>query len=123
MKKQKPLKSIKEYFLTLNERFQPTAAIGIEAVIQFDFTSDGNGLHHVILTEDGFTVLEGKHSSPTVIISSKGETHLKLVNGEMSGMSAYLRGKLKVNGSRMIAQKLQAIFPPNHRERKSNLIV
>jgi putative sterol carrier protein len=38
-------------------------------------------------------------------------TWLALVNQEMSGMQAFMGGKLKATGDIMLAQKIPAIFP------------
>jgi putative sterol carrier protein len=41
------------------------------------------------------------------------DNYIKMVNGEISGTMAFMKGLMKISGNMMLAQKLQGIFPPH----------
>jgi putative sterol carrier protein len=106
------VKSVKEYFETLSQRFQPEAAKSIQAVFQFELAGDGGGTYHVTVDHGTMSVAEGVHPSPTAILKMNGEDYVKMVNGQINGAMAFMKGQLKVTGNVLLAQKMQAIFPP-----------
>lgn len=47
---------------------------------------------------------------PDINLTIDDEDFLKLVLGELNGIQAFLKGKLKVQGDYLLAQKLEMIF-------------
>ena len=41
------------------------------------------------------------------------DNYIKMVNGKLSGTMAFMKGKMKVTGNVILAQKMQAVFPPH----------
>jgi putative sterol carrier protein len=105
--------SVEEYFSTLPQRFQAAAAKSIDAVFQFELSGDDAGTYHVIVKEGTMQVVKEAHPSPTATIKMKGEDYVKMVNGQLNGAMAFMKGQMKVTGNVLLAQKMQAIFPPN----------
>jgi putative sterol carrier protein len=105
--------SIKEYFDTLDQRFLPAGAKGVDATFQFELGGDGGGTFHVVVKDGGFSWHEGTATAPTSTIKMEAGNYIKMVNGELNGTMAFMKGQLKVSGNMMLAQKMQAIFPPN----------
>src|SRR4051812_42769988 len=105
--------SVKEYFDTLPQRFQAAAAKSIQAVFQFELAGDGGGTYHVTVDNGTMQVVEGPHASPTATIKMNGDDYVKMVNGQLNGAMAFMKGQMKVTGNVLLAQKMQAIFPPN----------
>ena len=56
-------------------------------------------------------VKEGTAATPSVTIKMAADDYLKLVNGQLNGTMAYMKGQMKVTGNLMLAQKMQAVFP------------
>ncbi len=106
------VKTVKEYFDTLGERFKPEAAEKISAVFQFELAGDDGGTYHVTVDHGKMTVAEGPHEKPTATLKMKGEEYVKMANGQLNGAMAFMKGQLKVTGNVLLAQKMQAIFPP-----------
>jgi putative sterol carrier protein len=80
---------------------------GIDASIKFDFG------------EDGMIFFDGKSTPNTVTnedrdaectISITLENFLKLVDGDLNPTTAFMMGKLKIDGSMGIAMKLQGLL-------------
>jgi putative sterol carrier protein len=107
------VKSVKEYFDTLPKRFVAEAAKAIQAVFQFELAGDGGGTYHVTVDHGSMAVNEGAHPTPTATIKMTGDDYVKMVNGQLNGAMAFMKGQMKVSGNVLLAQKMQAIFPPS----------
>jgi putative sterol carrier protein len=104
--------SVKEYFDTLSQRFIASAAKGVKAVYQFELSGDGGGTYHVTIDDGTLSVAEGAHDKPSTTLKMTGSDYVDMVNGKLSGTMAFMKGKLKVSGNVMLAQKMQAFLPP-----------
>ena len=105
--------SVKDYFDTLPQRFQPAAAKGVRAVFQFELSGDDGGTYHVKVDDGSIAIGEGPAPSANATIKMKGEDYVKMVTGKLSGTMAFLKGQMKIAGDMILAQKMQQIFPPN----------
>jgi putative sterol carrier protein len=103
--------SVKHYIETLPERFQPDKAKGVHAVFQFEISGDGGATFHVSVDDGTMKVAEGAAESPSATIKMKSDDYVKMVNGQLSGPVAFMKGALKVTGNIALAQKMQTIFP------------
>jgi putative sterol carrier protein len=102
---------IKDAFNRAPQVFDPNSAQGLDAVFQFDITGEGGGVWNVVIKDNTCTVQEGTHDSPSVKLTMSGETWLAMVNRELTGMEAFMDGRLQVNGDIMLAQRIPEIFP------------
>ena len=107
------VENAKHYFDTLADRFIPAGAKGLNATFQFELSGDGGGTWHVTVADGTMSVSEGAHATPTATIKMKAEDYVQMVNGKLNGTMAFMKGQMKVTGNMMLAQKMQAIFPPN----------
>jgi putative sterol carrier protein len=104
--------SAKEYFDTLSQRFVASAAKGVNAIFQFELSGEGGGTYHVIVRDGAMQVGEGAApEAPSTTLKMEAKNYVKMVNGELNGMMAVMKGQLKVTGNVMLAQKMQAMFP------------
>jgi putative sterol carrier protein len=103
--------SVKEYFDTLDKRFVAAASKGLNAVFQFELSGDGGGQYNIAVNDGTMEVKEGTAATPSVTIKMAADDYLKLVNGQLNGTMAYMKGQMKVTGNLMLAQKMQAVFP------------
>lgn len=105
--------SVKDYFDTLPARFVASAAKGVKATFQFELSGEGGGTYHVLVDDGTMKTSEGPSPAPSAIIKMDAANYVKMVNGELSGTMAFMKGLLKIGGNVMLARKMQAIFPPN----------
>jgi putative sterol carrier protein len=105
--------SVKQYFETLPERFVSEAAKGVTATYQFEIGGEGGGTFTVKVTDGTMQVTEGATESPSTTIKMQAADYIEMVNGKLSGTMAFMKGKLKVTGNVMLAQKMQAFLPPS----------
>lgn len=101
---------IREVFSKMPELFNPTAAEGMDAVFQFNITGEGGGNWYLTVKDGNCQVNEGIHDAPTVTLTISGQDWLAIVNRDLSGIQAFMSGKLKVSGDLMLAQKISGIF-------------
>ncbi|MGN8157309.1 SCP2 sterol-binding domain-containing protein [Salinisphaera sp. RV14] len=68
--------------------------------------------HPVYITiENGHcSAHEGLARAPDVTFKVRDDHLIKLMTGRMRGITAFLTGRLKVEGNYMLAQKLQQVF-------------
>jgi putative sterol carrier protein len=105
--------SVKHYFDTLPDRFVASAAKGVKAIYQFELAGDGGGTYHVKIDDGTLEVVEGPAEKPNTTIKMAADDYVQMVNGKLSGTMAFMKGKLKVAGNVMLAQKMQAFLPPS----------
>lgn len=101
---------IANIFPTMVERFDPTKAEGVNAVIQFDFNGDNGGLYWVKINDGKAESGEGQADDPTMTMKAAADDFYAIVNGEMNPMQAFMSGKLKVQGDMGLAMKMQGMF-------------
>lgn len=101
--------SVQEYYDTLESRFVADASDGVDMVFQYEIP--GAFDFYVTIKNKTMTKAMGKHASPTCTMTIAQEHYLKVVNGEMKGPMAFLTGKMKIGGNKMLAQKVQKILP------------
>lgn len=80
---------------------------GLDATLKFDFGDDG------VVYVDGESTPntvsnEDKDADCTMKMSK--DDFLKMVNGELDGTTAFMMGKLKVEGNMGVAMKLQSVL-------------
>ena len=107
-----PVSSTKEFFDTLEDRFLPEAAKGVNATVQYDLSGEGGG-NWIAKIQDGqlVSVSEGHAEKPTLTVIMDAQHFVKMNNGELDGRKAFLTRKLKVKGNIALAQKMQKFFP------------
>lgn len=96
-------------FDTLQSRFDSRAAEGMNEVFQFHFSDAAD--HYLLVKNGTLRVEQGEHADPSVSLNMSTETLKGVMSGEISGMSAFMTGKLKATGDVMLATKLSSLFP------------
>ena len=98
---------VREFFESLPMRVDPAKTAGFRNSYVFDV--EGAGRWTVYVSDGDVRVSDGAESADCTISASE-ETFRKLVAGEQSAMSAYMSGKLKVQGDLGAAMKLKTLF-------------
>jgi putative sterol carrier protein len=93
--------------LNANEEFR-AAASGKNATIQQIITSDGDETHYWIEIADGTIDLGvGDADEPDATITQSYDTAVKLARSELSVVTAFMTGKVKVAGNMGLLMGLQ----------------
>lgn len=102
--------SVRQRFSTMEKRFKPAAAKGVNIKIQFKLSGSGGGEWYVVIKDGKCTVKEGTGPSPTATVSATASDYKKIADGEMNKMIAYLRGKLKIDGDKDVLKPFDTYF-------------
>ena len=103
--------SVEEYFTTLEQRFVPAAAKGVDAVFQWELTGEGGGTFHARVHDGRVEVKWGSHERADVCLAVVADDYVRIVNGELDGIAAFTSGRSKVKGSLTLAMKMRSLFP------------
>ena len=100
--------SVREFFEGLESRVDGSRTAGMTNTYVFDV--DGAGQWTVAVDDGKVKVTEGASADPDCTITSSEENFERIVSGELNPTSAYMTGKLKVEGDMAAALKLQKLF-------------
>jgi putative sterol carrier protein len=83
----------------------------IRGPMYFQFEIDGEPPFYMEITSEGIVrIVEGKHGSPTAVLSAKDDVMVKIIKGELDPVRAYLRGELKIRGDIFASQRIGALL-------------
>lgn len=102
--------SVKAFFAELQNEVDASRSAGMNAVYQFDIAGDDGGKWYAKLADGSVEIGEGEAENPNITLSAKDEDFLNLINGKMNGQTAFLTGKLKIQGDMTLAMKLESLF-------------
>ena len=97
----------REFFETLPSRIDPSKTAGVNKSYIFDI--DGAGVWKVDVTDAGVEVTEGGTDADVTIRASE-DTFRAIAEGKQNPTTAYMTGKLKIDGDMGAAMKLQKLF-------------
>ena len=98
--------STTEFLNRLPGAFNADAAAGTDCTIQFNVSEPA----HVIINDGNCEVVAGTMDGATLGVTMDDEDLIALLKGELDGMSAFMTGKLQVEGDLMLAQRMGAFF-------------
>ncbi len=98
---------VREFFETLESRVDASKTAGMNNSYLFDI--EGAGSWKVDVADGKVSVTEGGGDADATIHASE-ETFSAIASGEQNATSAYMSGKLKIDGDMGAALKLQKLF-------------
>ena len=81
---------------------------GADCVIQFNISQP----HYITIKGGAAVVSAGSASNADLGITMEDDDLVALFKGELNGMTAFMTGKLQLEGDLMLAQKLNSYFDP-----------
>ena len=99
--------SAREFFESLDTRIDPAKLEGQSVSYRFDLADAGSW--HVVVAHGELTVVEGSSEADCVFVM-KEEVFLKLLRGEQNATTAFMMGRIKVEGDMSQALKLKDLF-------------
>lgn len=95
-----------ELLKKLPSALNPDAAAGTDATLQFNISQP----MYASIKDGACTVTEGAAASPDVTITMEDDDLVALFKGELNGMTAFMTGKLQLEGDLMLAQRMSSLF-------------
>ena len=100
-----------EVFAQMQRSFRADRARGQHLRFQFNFNDPQGGKWWIEVNDGAYTMGKGVVNRPNVTISCTGADWVRLSNGTLSGVGAFMTGRLRVSGNHFQAHKLDEIFP------------
>lgn len=94
---------------TMQTRFNPNAAAGLDLVFQFNIEDAEN--YYLSIKDGTCSLTEGDAAAPNISLIMDSATLKAIIKGEIGGMEAFMTGKLRTEGDMMLALKLGDLFP------------
>lgn len=107
----KRFSSVDEYFDSLADRFDASAAGDLHAVFQWILADQPTRQHFAAIDGGRIEIGHGRHTQPTVTIEMTAQDYLKMINGELNGALAFSTGRGKLSGPVKLAMRMQRLFP------------
>lgn len=89
--------------------FDAEAAAGTDCIVQFTLSTPA----YVTLNNGSCTINEGTSEHADVTLEMEDDDLLALLKGELNGMTAFMTGKLQLEGDMMLAQRFMGFFDPD----------
>ncbi len=102
--------SVQQVFAEIGDHFDPVAWGSQDAVLNFDITEDDGGQWTATIKDGTLTVSEGQSDSADMTVITTGPDMLAMVNGELNAVSAFMQGRVRIEGDMSLAMKLQALL-------------
>jgi len=104
------MSQIAEFFNSVSQKVDHDKIQGMNVVYQFNITGDGGGSWNVKIAGGQAAVAEGTVDGPNITLTMTAADFGDLLSGKLSGQTAFLTGKLKIQGDMTLAMKLQSLF-------------
>jgi len=72
-----------------------------KAIAQIHLTGDRGGSWHFVLGDGRVQLDNGEHAKPTFTVTMPVDTWREMRRGEITGLRAFMRGKVKIKGSKL----------------------
>lgn len=106
--------TVREYvldmFATLEARFQPEAAEGVDISIGYDIGGEDGGQWTAAIKDGTCTLSEGLAPSPSLTLGVKAKDWVELMLGKVDALSLISAGRAVLDGDMQIAMKLGELF-------------
>ncbi len=93
----------------MQKRLNTKAAAGLDLTFQFHITDAGN--YYLTVKDGTCELLSGDAPNAAVTLTMDKETLKGVLVGQISGMKAFMSGRIQAQGKIMLAMKLGDLFP------------
>lgn len=100
------MSTAKELIEKMPAALDTDAAGDMNATVQYEISTP----MYAVIKDGACTVHEGETSDADVTLKMEDDDLVAMLTGELDGMSAFMTGKLQVDGDIMLAQKLAGVF-------------
>jgi putative sterol carrier protein len=104
------MSQVSEFFDKVPGSVNKDKIAGMNCVYQFNIDGDEGGKWNVKVADGDAVVSEGAADSPSITLTMTAENFIALVTGKLNGQTAFLTGKLKIQGDMTLAMKLASVF-------------
>lgn len=95
-----------ELIRRLPQAFDQKAAADVDCVIQFNISQP----LYAVIRDGSCEVQEGTASASDISVTMADEDLVAMLRGELNGMTAFMTGRLQVEGDLLLAQRMTSFF-------------
>lgn len=111
--------TIEQLMQALPDFFVPERAAGADSTIFFQLSGPQGGNWVVRFLDRTIDVQRGESARPDLTLQADGQDVLDIFTGKLDPMSAYMRGKVRMQGSMGLAMKLSHYFEIDYEKLKA----
>jgi putative sterol carrier protein len=94
----------------MQQRFNPTAASGLNKTIQLNITGEEAGTYTIKIENQTCQLIPGDAGKPDLTLTASDQDWLAIIQGKQNAMQAFLSGKIKAAGDLMLATRIPSLF-------------
>ena len=94
----------------MQQAFRPKQAEGLDATFNFDLAGDGGGQWQMRIADGACALGGGLAPEADVTIHSSAEDWVAMLTGELDDTTAYMSGRLRIDGDMDLAERLSDFF-------------
>lgn len=102
--------TLDELFEMMPNVFDAEKAKDMNATVQFDLTGEGGDQYYVEVANGTVNTSKGTAENPTATIHMDADDYKAMVSGELNPVTAFMSGKIKVEGDLNTVMKFQTLF-------------
>lgn len=101
---------VSKLFANMAGQFNAEKAADINVTMQFTLSGENGGQWYVQIADGKCDVHQGTASDPTATVMMDGDDYSDMVTGKLNPMTAFMSGKVKVDGDLGAVMKFQTLF-------------
>jgi putative sterol carrier protein len=101
---------IAKLFENMPSQFNADLAGDMKASILFDLTGDGGGQWTAVIADGACEIEQGAVDAPTATLCMDADDYQSMIDGDLNAMTAFMTGKIKVEGDLGTIMKMQSVF-------------
>jgi putative sterol carrier protein len=102
--------TLDELFEMMPGAFDADKAGDMNATVQFDLTGEGGDQYYVEVANGTVNTEKGTADNPTATIHMDADDYKAMVSGDLNPVTAFMSGKIKVEGDLNTVMKFQTLF-------------
>jgi putative sterol carrier protein len=102
--------TVRAVFEEIPRQFDPAAWGSQNAVLQFNITGDDAGSWTVNIVDGKISIDESEAANPDMTVTTTAQDMVAIVNGELNSVSAFMQGRVRIDGDMSLAMKLQNLL-------------
>ncbi|HFC12799.1 MAG TPA: SCP2 sterol-binding domain-containing protein [Anaerolineae bacterium] len=102
--------TVEEIFAAMPAKLDTEKAAGLDLTIAFDLSGDQATQKTLVISDGVATIEEGLKDDADATLIMDGADYAAMATGELNPMTAFMTGKVKVEGDLGSVMKMQGIF-------------
>lgn len=103
--------TVEEIFAEMPNRIDSAKLAGLDMSIMFDLSGEQGGQYTLVVADGAANVINGASDNPTATLKMDAADWQAMATGNLNPMTAFMTGKVKVEGDLGAVMKMQSFMP------------